>query len=54
MNDETKNELKRMSLEELFNILNRTDELIELAKTKVEDVSEEELEPIKKKRGSKN
>ena len=54
MSDETKNELKKMSLEELFNILNRTDELIDLAKSKLVDVDEDDIKPVGKKRGSKN
>ena len=54
MSDEAKKELNEMSIEELYNLLNKADELKELALSKLESISEEELEVRSAKRGTKN
>ena len=54
MSEEAKRELKEMSIEELYEILSKTDELMELAKSRIVEVKEEDLKPKRTKRGSKN
>lgn len=54
MSDEAKKELNEMSIEELYNFLNKADELKELALSKLESISEEELDVRSAKRGTKN
>ena len=54
MSEEAKKQLREMSIEELYEFLSKTDELIELAKSKIVEVNEEDLKPKRTKRGSKN
>ena len=54
MSEEAKKEFKEMSLEEVYNLLNKADELKELALNNIKEVSEEDLKPKRTKRGSKN
>lgn len=54
MNEELKIELQKMSIDELYSLLSKVDELTEVAKNNIKEISEEDLKPKRTKRGSKN
>lgn len=54
MSEEARNELNKMSIEDLYELLSRINLLKNNAKSNIVDIKPEDLKPKRKKRGSKN